>query len=882
MNEHGQSFCLNMIVKNEARVIRRCLDSVRPIIDYWVIVDTGSTDGTQEVIRQHLDGLPGELIERPWVDFAHNRSEAVALARGRADYVLVIDADETLEIPTRFKMPWLTADSYDIEVRCGTLTYARKQLLRNSLPWRYDGILHEHPRCDQARREEFLPGLWFASHSDGARSRDPQSCLRDAQTLEKAIRDEPNNARYVFYLAQTYLLLGDLNSALSHYRRRVELGGHNDEVWFSLYRIAQLEQVKAKPWPEVMQHYLTAYEFMPDRAGPLFHVGMNYQARGDHGTAHQFFRRAMSIPPPANNRLFVERHIYEYLLPLEYAVACHYVGEYAAAIATYNGLLRRDKVPAMLIDQVIANRRFSIDALKPPSRSPGEPGQIKICVAFQDPGPELDECIESFLRQDLESFTATFIDDGSSQDHSARIPLEDPRFSLLRHKTPVGPEVCLYQFIHEHCRADDLVLPLRSHERFAEVASLCKIRTEFESSGCLLLYGQYRMATGELGDAEPAPDVATHNERGAALAGRSPVFFRAGLVLGPEQVQAAAAACGLNELLMRVAGFQRSCFSDTIYTVLAEPGNENRKLPASKIVQRGLAGPAKDCAVYRLPPTLLELQELPKISCLMVSHARLALARRAIRCYADQTYPKRELVIVSDGQLRYRRALERYVAHLGLDSVRFVYPESDRLPLSRLRNISLDAADGDLICQWDDDDCYHPERLALQLAHILDCQARACCLTDHLQLLETDRELVWVDWTLGGRSGEGQLLPGTIMAFKDRRFRYPETGPYVYRGEDSVFLHDLYRNVPTVPLRGMGHIYLYTYHGGNTFSREHHYNLRLFSASRSELNEKAERIRQAVTYYPMPRPITVVGRDGAAFVLDERSDFGNQGMLKII
>src|SRR5260221_12675239 len=107
------------------------------------------------VIRRHLSDLPGELIERPWVDFAHNRSEAVALARGRADYVFVIDADETLEIPARFKMPRLTADSYNLEVRFGTFTYARKQLLRNSLPWRYEGVLHEHACCDEARSEEF-------------------------------------------------------------------------------------------------------------------------------------------------------------------------------------------------------------------------------------------------------------------------------------------------------------------------------------------------------------------------------------------------------------------------------------------------------------------------------------------------------------------------------------------------------------------------------------------------------------------------------------------------------------------------------------------------------------------------------------------------------
>ena len=201
MNEHAQSFCLNVIVKNEARVIRLCLDSVRPIIDYWVIVDTGSTDGTQEAIRQHLDGLPGELIERPWVDFAHNRSEAVALARMRAG--------------SYCEMPYCGA----MMVSSMSTRVVTRPVARNSFPMR--GSYRTATMLD--------------------RSRGPQSCLRDAQTLEKAIRDEPNNARYAFYLAETYLLLGDFDSALSHYRRRVGMGGHNDEVWFSLYRIAQLD-----------------------------------------------------------------------------------------------------------------------------------------------------------------------------------------------------------------------------------------------------------------------------------------------------------------------------------------------------------------------------------------------------------------------------------------------------------------------------------------------------------------------------------------------------------------------------------------------------------------------------------------------------------------
>ena len=113
----AQKICLSMIVKDEAPVIARCLASVRSLIDYWVIVDTGSSDGTQAAVRAAMEGVPGELHERPWVDFAHNRTEALELAKRHGDYTLIIDADDVLETPRGFRMPILTADSYEVEIR---------------------------------------------------------------------------------------------------------------------------------------------------------------------------------------------------------------------------------------------------------------------------------------------------------------------------------------------------------------------------------------------------------------------------------------------------------------------------------------------------------------------------------------------------------------------------------------------------------------------------------------------------------------------------------------------------------------------------------------------------------------------------------------------
>src|ERR1700722_16895613 len=208
------SVCLNMIVKNEAKVIARCLESVKPFIDAWVIVDTGSTDGTQAIIRSLMADLPGELHERPWKDFGHNRSDAIELARGKGDYLFVIDADDLVAAPPRFAFPKLTHDSYQLRVEDAGTSYHRLHLFRSDLDYRYVGVLHEVLVSAGTRTMGRVEGLVYERAGGGARSVSPNKYRSDAAVLEAALAAEPTSARYAFYLAQSWRDCGENEKAL--------------------------------------------------------------------------------------------------------------------------------------------------------------------------------------------------------------------------------------------------------------------------------------------------------------------------------------------------------------------------------------------------------------------------------------------------------------------------------------------------------------------------------------------------------------------------------------------------------------------------------------------------------------------------------------------
>jgi glycosyltransferase involved in cell wall biosynthesis len=346
-----------MIVKDETPVIARCLASVLPFVDTWVIVDTGSTDGTQGIVRELAWSKPGELHERPWVSFDHNRNEALELARGTAEYVLFIDADETLRTPGSFHVPALEGDGYYVSCEYAGTTYRRCALISAALPWHWEGVVHECLTCNRPVTLGSLAGPTIVVAHDGARSRDPLTYLKDAALLEEAVRRDPENARNVFYLAQSYRDAGELGQSRDWYRRRAAMGGWDEEVWFSLYQAAVLDERLGTDAAMVSAAYLRAFQHRPTRAEPLVALARFHRLRREYAVACIYAEQAVACPRPSD-ALFIEDAVYEWRALDELSISAFYAGRLDEGRAAILRLLNGGSIPAIEERRILQNCEF--------------------------------------------------------------------------------------------------------------------------------------------------------------------------------------------------------------------------------------------------------------------------------------------------------------------------------------------------------------------------------------------------------------------------------------------------------------------------------------------------------------------------------------------
>jgi glycosyltransferase involved in cell wall biosynthesis len=351
-----------MIVKNESHIIKECFDTIYDQIDYWVIVDTGSTDGTQELIKTYFaeKGIPGELHERPWVSFGHNRTEALELCNGKTDYIFMIDADDFVE----GKLPRdqiKDADGYAVLMGRMDFSWWRTQIFKANDNWRYVGVLHEYPTVEDGRIPNIqrLEGNYrVVARTLGARNKDiepVEKYKKDAELLEKALIDEPQNVRYQFYLAQSYFDSQQWEKAEAAYVKRIEMGGWPEEIYYSIYRIGICRAMQNKPWVEIQQAFLDAYNARPSRAEPLYQIARVYRIQGKPALGYTFAKMAAEIPYPKDDILFIDNDVYRYGILDEIGSTAYYAGKVEVGYNACKALIDRKLIPDAELERVKTN-----------------------------------------------------------------------------------------------------------------------------------------------------------------------------------------------------------------------------------------------------------------------------------------------------------------------------------------------------------------------------------------------------------------------------------------------------------------------------------------------------------------------------------------------
>lgn len=364
--------CLTMIVRNEQKIIERCLDSVKNIVDCISICDTGSTDDTVQTIQHYLNtsGLPGKVHQHTWKDFGHNRTRSVIAAQewlkeiGFAledTFLLLLDADMMLEIGAHFDKQALTSDGFQLIQKNQNLSYYNTRLIRASLPWKCVGVTHEYWASQKPCREEKLHSLTIDDRNDGGCKADKFE--RDVRLLTQGLKDEPNNARYMFYLARSYDCLKQYEKAIEWYRQRIKMGGWLEEVWYSTYMIGRCYE-ELGSWDQALSHYLEAYQLNPARAESLQEISRYYRSKGQHHLAYAFAKMGARIPYPSQQVLFISHSVYQYLFDEDISISAYYTPFKEEGYAAANRLILNKLVPQHVKDQAYKNMLFYVESLR--------------------------------------------------------------------------------------------------------------------------------------------------------------------------------------------------------------------------------------------------------------------------------------------------------------------------------------------------------------------------------------------------------------------------------------------------------------------------------------------------------------------------------------
>ena len=376
------TLCLNMIVKNEANVIVDTLNNLHQHVqfDYWVISDTGSTDNTQNIIRDYFleKGIPGELFSHEWQDFGFNRTKALESAYDKTDYLLIFDADDRLH--GDFKLPFHKkpyADRYMLKIGKG-FEYMRPLLINNRKRWMFKGVLHEFlANVEPVNEDQNVIGDYhIESGRTGNRSQNPHKYRDDAVILKNAyekellLPDKGLSGRYAFYCARSYKDAGDAyhDDAITWYKKVMDIPNHwNQEKYYSALEIGTIYKQKNQ-MEEACKYLLKTLEYDNERMEGLIMAIEHFSQTQQHilvnALYHKFKNYKQVVIAKLDSKLFVNKYFYKDRLEFFNAISAYYVGDKAAGYDCCKQVLLNKSLEQHEITIIMNNLLFYKDAME--------------------------------------------------------------------------------------------------------------------------------------------------------------------------------------------------------------------------------------------------------------------------------------------------------------------------------------------------------------------------------------------------------------------------------------------------------------------------------------------------------------------------------------
>lgn len=370
MAHKHNNIILLLMIKNESKIIERCITRALEYVDAVCILDTGSTDNTVEICNTFLSmcGKPFKVYVEPFKNFGYNRTVSFQKSQELCKdlkwdpdntYAMAVDADMIIKPSPKFKDFNMTLPGYTVMQQNSNLKYYNNRFMRCSYNWKCIGPTHEYWSGDPTEKMPY-DTFYIDDINDGGCKSDKYE--RDIRLLTEDLEIDPNNGRTHFYLAQSYKDNGKFKDAIKHYKIRIKVGGWVEEVWYSYYQIGKCHEHLKNP--EKVELWMNkAFQYHPRRAEPLYHLVKFFKDKLEHYKAYHYYLKGRTIPFPKDDVLFIEHNIYNGLFDYENTIlACYVYGK--TKQDGLNDLVDYINTKSHYLDNVWSNLHYYIEPLK--------------------------------------------------------------------------------------------------------------------------------------------------------------------------------------------------------------------------------------------------------------------------------------------------------------------------------------------------------------------------------------------------------------------------------------------------------------------------------------------------------------------------------------